>query len=903
MVVYTTRAPPPRSPVNSQSSYSAHHATTVTHDVPRLSTGAAASQHSQSPSVPASSDNIQPEDARASLPASHHTTYVQRTIGEALGEHNGSDSPVMNETLNVIDEHITDLSSPRHKIENLPVGGDSDSDYSTYLERHSFMAGPETDEEDNGGLDEATVRSWDHNQTAQHLRDIGVDPKHCDIFLEQEISGDVLLDMDQNFVYMKEFDFGVMGKRLKTWHKIRDFQREVKSHAPASRKSSSRGQNSSIEDFSRVGAQPVSSSSLARFGPSLRQTQHTPPIVEEPGDIPQPLQPLPQPQASKRTSWAGAIPSALWKGTSPPGSPARTNASASHSRRHSSIDFGTHPDLELSSVSNRSPQNKPSIDRSSVAGTGSTLATTPTSSIRPSAKAGDGKATLPTPTQEQSPLDVDRGYFSGNDMDSVKVKNRLSKTARSGHSRQTSLIDQPSKRTSMIKRHARLSSVGSVREDSPLVTSLASSAYHNKTKLGRFRSASARSISNPSSPMALTPAVTNLENETSPTIGSPAVEKMKMQDKARKLMGFRATSEAVTPEEKSNAAKATPSTESRKPSESLASPATGDTTPSASPSMEMEAPDGVDVSSALSKYASRPRPKNKQRTSAYTHGLLKIPPSEARKTCDYSGWMKKKASGLITTWKPRLFILRGRRLSYYYSENDKEERGVIDISGHKVLVANDDPMLTIHASVTGASKGSSMPRISGATSSPSKSTTQSGYFYFKLVPPKSGMSRAVQFTKPAIHYFQVDSLVEGRKWMGEILKATIEHDLASFETTNRQKTISLAKARARRERPPELDDTKKDDETRKDLLPEKKVGESGLGIDFENHNIKIEGDEISEAASPKALSTLGLGPKTSLKKKNHPLEEDKKLSIVPSDDEKEETTQPDIMTVATDSKT
>jgi hypothetical protein len=30
--------------------------------------------------------------------------------------------------------------------------------------------------------------------------------------------------MDQDFLFMKEFDFGVMGKRLKTWHKIKAFQ-------------------------------------------------------------------------------------------------------------------------------------------------------------------------------------------------------------------------------------------------------------------------------------------------------------------------------------------------------------------------------------------------------------------------------------------------------------------------------------------------------------------------------------------------------------------------------------------------------------------------------------------------------------------------------------------------------
>jgi hypothetical protein len=33
------------------------------------------------------------------------------------------------------------------------------------------------------------------------------------------------------------------------------------------------------------------------------------------------------------------------------------------------------------------------------------------------------------------------------------------------------------------------------------------------------------------------------------------------------------------------------------------------------------------------------------------------------------------------------------------------------------------------------------------------------------VPPKSGNSRTVQFTKPATHYFQVDNVQQGRLWI------------------------------------------------------------------------------------------------------------------------------------------
>ena len=74
------------------------------------------------------------------------------------------------------------------------------------------------------------VQSWDHVETARQLQGLGVEVKHCEIFENQEITGEVLLDMDNTFVFMERFDFGVMGRHLKTWHKIETFQKEVKQH-------------------------------------------------------------------------------------------------------------------------------------------------------------------------------------------------------------------------------------------------------------------------------------------------------------------------------------------------------------------------------------------------------------------------------------------------------------------------------------------------------------------------------------------------------------------------------------------------------------------------------------------------------------------------------------------------
>ena len=480
----------------------------------------------------------------------------------------------------------------------------------------------------------------------------------------------------------------------------------------------------------------------------------------------------------------------------------------------------------------------------------------------------------PVPT-----IDLDRGYFSGNEVDNRKVRNLLRKrdgASSSMHSRQSSMLDEPSKSVAN-KRHSRLSSVDSIRDRTSAALSPAAKAYHSRTYKGRFRSSSARSLNLQKSPIAPSPTVTNLEDDSVSAFSSPKATSgapspapsttipWATSQKARKLLGIRAASEAVTGDEKEAI------NGSNILSETLRESPTGSPAESQTPSVTSRSID-VDSTDNLSKIPSeqlaatgpllntktvaRSKPKTKQQTSAYKRGLLHLSPAEARQHCDYHGWMKKKSAGFMATWKPRLFILRGRRLSYYYTEDDKEEQGIIDISGHKVLVANSDPIITLHATITGAAMSPSVGAGGSSTEgSPDVTRTPGGNvpFYFKLVPPKAGASRAVQFTRPTVYYFQVDNINEGRKWMGEIMKATIEHDLSSFETTNRQKTISLAKTKARKERSPALKGTEEIEETdevselaeKPTPSEEKEQQESGLniqGLEFDDSKLDLHLD-------------------------------------------------------------
>ncbi|OCT47386.1 SAM domain family protein [Cladophialophora carrionii] len=819
---------------------------------------------------------------RSSVPPSQ-TTHVHRSIGQALSRRgNGEESPVMNETLSVINEHITDLSTPRQSLAPPDhLAEDTESEYSSHLDRSPYIAGPETDSEENSQLTEADVRSWDAKETAEYLRGLGIDPKHCDIFEEQEITGDVLLDMDQSFIHMKEFDFGLMGRRLKTWHKIRDFQNQLRG-GKDSRKSSLKN-NGSSEDVTRSQVRgttllPRIPSLMEEPGLSIRPSQHTHPYVHVQSTSPVMEHPK-SPSSFARSQLRGSTPPSPWRASLATDSPTRPSASSirdvHHSRRHSSVEYAK-PGVQEPPTAHK---KNASFDRDwsmSNATTANTSGSAP--SLKLNISNQPPSIDLSVDDGENSTAELDRGYFSGNELDNRKARNLLRKRGgaeSAGHSRQSSAMDDSSRIGLGMKRHTRLSSVDSIRERALVAISPAAKAYHSRSYKGRFRSASARNLTPIRSPIPQSPTVTNLEEDslsalsspklvngsTSPLVANPAT--LTSSSKARKLLGIRAASEAVTGNEKDAAASSTNIISDTLKESPVASPSGSQTPSVTSRSFDM---DQTDTSSKgtteqlgpllHTKTPVRTNPKTKRQTSAYTKGLLQISPTEARKTCDYSGWMKKRSSGIVAQWKPRLFVLRGRRLSYYYSETDTEEKGIIDISGHKVLGTAADPITSLSTVMTGKSTPSNKSAATSSETSPNvaRGSPSGAPFYFKLVPPKAGSSRAVQFTKPTVHVFQVDNITEGRKWMAEILKATIEHDLTSFETTNRQKTISLAKARARKERPPALKGTEDQDEMGKLAeLPEQRTPQQEKGE--QETGLNIQGLEFNDSDMNLQLGT------------------------------------------------
>ncbi|KAL4781698.1 hypothetical protein BJX76DRAFT_7351 [Aspergillus varians] len=823
------------------------------------------------PSLLASKPQQQNRSSSSPLPNTNMAVDIQQSIRQSLDPHiNGQDSPVMNETLSVIDEHITDLSTPRHSVKpsaDQKTINDSASEYSTHLDhRMSYINGHETDEEEDNQPTEEEVRKWDIQETVKQLRQLELDDNHVEIFEEQEITGDVLLDMNQDFIMMKEFDFGVMGRRLKTWHKIKAFQEEIKGYKEQ-QTSTARG---SMAAFSTT-AEELSMGRAGQTGPLRPRipnfrgsftgvTQH-PRLVSS------------SMQSEMNSPITPQTPSGPFMDHSRRPSAASIR-DINHQRRHSSLDATS----RYSSSGDISPHigtahgKKGSFDRGWTMSLGAQRATP-----RPGTALG---ASSTGSHQHANGLDsavideMDRGYFSGPEVDSRTSRRVLQKRASVAGSLQSNHTDEHPRTN---RRHSRISSADSVT-DGPPNTLNGGTTYPLPSSQGRLRSLSTRMSSQQSSRTSgakgsgggffssFGPRTGKSDSDSARSTPQSLHHIKSAAPKFRRAVGLRTMPDVVGKGADTSAAPGSPVNDT-----DPASARTGSTTPSTSKSSERHSTDGSGKTAegGISLPRKRPSlkagPKSKKDTSAYTRGLEKKAPQEQMDGCDFSGWMKKRSSNLMTTWKPRLFVLRGRRLSYYYSESDTEERGLIDITSHRVLRADNDPIVTLHATITGATVSPTSPAGSTPTShnglasekgsmSDFRRTSRSdkeGPFFFKLVPPKS--SRTVQFTKPAVHYFQVDSVRQGRLWMAALMKATIERDIhLPIEITNKQKTISLKEAQLARQRPPALMNEAQAPEENtlvQVAVQDASVEESAAGND-EGSGLMIQGLDMVQVESP-----------------------------------------------------
>jgi hypothetical protein len=779
-----------------------------------------------------------------------------------------ADSHVLHETLNVINEHITDFNSPPGNA-SLRNGNDSGSEYSSHLDhRVSYIQGEETDEEEETVHTRQEVESWNADQVAEYLFTAGVEKHHCEVFRDQEITGEVILGMDQTSVFIKALDLGSVGRRLKTWQKIKQLQDEVAGQGTRTGRNTQTYGSDAGSDAGRVRSRTNTiTSSGPRFAPlnetslsvMTKRLSQTPKL--EPYEPVSPVSPLVE---SPTRTYHDKRPSAA------------SVRDLHHSRRHSSTDFripGTTltppsaaPKAPPSSSFTRqdaSHKKQPSFDRNWTLGSATSYAQRPLSS----AGHQDGMTGQSTELQD-SAIELERGYFSGTDAD-PRRRNVLKKRDSVQSPKASYAEEQRVRSATALSRHSRLGSVDSVR-DSTL--SPAAQKYYGVSKRSPSVATtdSLRHVSG--SKENMNPTVTRLDSNASDQSRSSPKSAIKRLSQVNHpdfnvsmmlrsgLGGLRAASDAITGSER---AKLSPIESPLKESPMYSPARTGSSTPSGGPSFELDSPDAAKSPSTATTAASRTsRKKTKQETSAYTRGLQKISPQEAMKDADYSGWMKKRSANLMTTWKPRLFVLKGRRLAYYYSEDDDQERGLIDISFHRVLPADNERLTGLHATLTGVSSTPAMPAGSHMTTSAAADAERDpvkesdSIFIFKLVPPRAGLSRAVNFTKPTVHYFAVPNIKQGRLWMAALMKATIDRDdTQPITTTYQQKTISLAKARQMRHRPPALMNLEDGNEGpeggdgKKGVVGVKKADSNGLGI--------LYAGEVGDSAVP-GLDKFGM---------------------------------------------
>ncbi|KAF2090930.1 hypothetical protein K490DRAFT_71223 [Saccharata proteae CBS 121410] len=831
--VYTTLAPRP----TFTSSLHARPIVQYSPEAPAPKTNGKSANSSEQPIPTLSSSQLNPLHTFINdSPAQRSSSAPNR--GASMGIGGGQGSPVMNETLSVIDEHLTDIHTPRHSIiaADRRMVNDSGSEYSSSQidNRLSYINGQETDEEEQALHSRAEVSSWSPSRVAEFLEDSGVEERHCEVFQEQEISGEVLLGMDQSTVMMKELNLGPIGPRLRIWQKIKALQEEVGEVARNSM---------GLSELSRSASNAGERASRHRSASIGGVLPRIPSLMEE-------KRPMSR-QQTKRTSSQQHMsrpPDPTFAPVVPP-SPgldhARRPSAASvrslgHSRRHSSVDFATGATTPASVTPANVPTGTPkshkkqgSFDHMWTLGADTKPSANgrPASSNNPSGDENPREVGLSVVT----PNDLDRGYFSGGEVDNRKQRNVLRKSHSPTHSHTSSFAD--GRRMSAFRNHIRLGSSGSSVQENNEPTLNASKAYAQATRSKSARTASGPEFWKTNRMSKDRPqTVTKLDHNDHPSIDAiasspnlggsdtssnegasppPPVQRFPKQ----RSTGLRAISDALAgPVLALGGASRAPASPIK--DSPMNSPVrTGSSTPSGtSKSFDSgEVPplpkSKTDPSTASSSGTTRR--KTKQKTSAYQKGLLNKTPQEQMSECDYSGWMKKRSSNLMTTWKTRLFVLRGRRLSYYYAEDDTAEKGLIDISGHRVLPANNERITGIHATVTGAKSSPTSPQNTSLATSASTDAAESnaldgkdsasGMFIFKLVPPRTGLSKAVNFTKPTVHYFAVDNIQQGRLWMAALMKATIDRDETKAVTsTYQQKTISLAKARAMQQRPPNL---------------------------------------------------------------------------------------------------
>ena len=806
----------------------------------------------------------------------HNTSVVENPGGATMIPPISGRPAVMEDTLSDIEEAISEMSSrnkiirnhtQRHsqastKFPELPQEIiDSGSEYSREIEQ------VESDSEDDSAspslghmpsevsfsVDE--VSRWTPAAVANYLRSRGVSQTTCDKFEEQEVTGTIFIQLKMSD--LKELDLGSFGKRFEVWKAIESFVGNLQTMT------NSRGSSSAIaskQSFPRPRSSTITVGILPRIKSQhdrLASCQNT---LKQKTNVQGANPPISYPPGVAQTFITESPISAMFEQPrSPPESPTRVQNSPSRDLSLSLPSYSTPLGLRSFSAvgtaaggaTGSTPHRREnSFDRnwklsSAVHHTRpSTSAGSPTHKTNTSSGTTDSIFTGDSGfggSNSTTPMVTEQNYFSAaeSSMTTGRKNFRKGRASLGNDHRKTSYTEEQRVRTgTALSRHSRIESSDTVRDESSLGL-MPQGKDKSRPKSNSFSDSGSYTFEHPRfSSSSQTPLVDirgvrdEIHSVQPPIVTRPASEKTIARGPDAISSTTVSSPIAVSPVSIDDSHNDFHQKSGLSITIECGVKATKDKGRVAS--------DGPVYRAAASQSELRKKSK-KHNTSAWQEGLRNITPLEAAKESDFSGWMWKRGSGNVPTWGVRFFVLNGRRLSYFYAGDDTKERGLIDITSHKVLPATGDRIVNLHASLAAVTKTSTNPastatspeffrrfeppNSSGETNfrrspfglsfplSPTdgqdrekeKEPKERGWFTFKLVPPAPGAARGVTFTAPKLHYFATNTRDTGRAWMAAIMKATIEIDSTQPVTTSySSSTISLAKARALRARPPDL---------------------------------------------------------------------------------------------------
>ncbi|KAL4245817.1 hypothetical protein ABKN59_001635 [Abortiporus biennis] len=585
---------------------------------------------------------------------------------------------------------------------------------------------------------------WNEQEVIEWLKSKGFDQGVCDKFIEQEITGDVLLELDAN-VLKSEIGITAYGKRVRIANAIAELRRPPSisetepnpplpsrtqsgnyshSHTPSMQSSAQHSYSSS--PFSYVPPQFSPASSHIGFGPSVS----VPPGPGLSTIISHDSSPLPSEYAIKAANgWRSSDPGSTTQQTVLHDSPESLHQQP---KEAVGLGLGMPTSASVPIMNGKSAKRPAYLNLSPSDGALKASATLEAQSPL-TAASEDRIAMSDTETAHTPDAKSKRRRLFGRSADSGSLKEKASslKDTSSRHSRDTpstpishlpSDAKQEITETPPTRRHSKKKSVDERKASDRL--SLFGTSFTSTLGKGRKPVPRLSAGGDEASPAKTGGALATFsrmrnhsERKTSSSSGRPSTSDgtpRKQKDEEKEEKAFKDSSASVKGHHHSILRKRTASTVD------------------------------VPVRPAVASVQAAGGPTLKPGKSIL----------EQIGTPDHNGWMRKK-SDRYNTWKLRYFVLKGPHL-YCLRSNNKSEtkiKGYINIHGYKVLAdENADP----------------------------------GRYGFRIVHESD-----------KTHYFSSDEHIVIREWMKALMKATITRDYANpVVSSSNIPTIPLTVAQA-----------------------------------------------------------------------------------------------------------